>query len=178
MFTPHGHYVAPRLPGEQPSATVMQCGGVKVCPECTAFELDAYRMFIAPHLDNPEQQRMPSIPAVLTSPAPSQSAPTSEPLAVSIDGLRDWYQRYLELKDAESKIKDMLAEAREKIVEQAKAKLADLPQKTDFTIDGKPVLQLQKVTQRRIDSKRMKATRPDLYAAWSVESVQERLNIL
>jgi hypothetical protein len=59
-----------------------------------------------------------------------------------------------------------------------KSRFAELPAKTDFTIDGKPVLQRHVVIQQRVDTKKLKADRPDIHAQFVRPVEQERLNIL
>jgi hypothetical protein len=121
------------------------------------------------------------MPAVLNSPtpaAPSSPSGSAKPLAVPIDGVRDWYLRYLELKTAAKQIEDLLDEARSTLLDAVKSRFPDLPAKTDFTIDGKPVLQRQVVIQKRVDTKRLKAERPDVHAQFVRDVEQERLNIL
>jgi hypothetical protein len=170
MYTRHGHYIDPPIPGEIQPSMVARCGGVKACLQCTQEKLAAARLITS------------SLAlGVLTSPTPPvpSSAAGSEPLAVPIDGLKDWYQRFLELKDAEAKIKDMLAEAREMLLAPIKSQpgLADTS-KVNLVIDGKPVLQRHLVPQKRIDTKKLKAEDPGTAARYTVESVQERLNIV
>lgn len=177
MYTTHGHYIDPPMPGENSALVPLQCGGparghgIGACMDCTREEIAAARLYAPTQL-----------PAVLNSPAPTApslpSAGKSSPVQVPIDGVKDWYQRFLELKDAAKKIEDMLDEARSAILDSVKSQFADLPAKTDFTIDGRPVLQRQVVVQNRVDTKRLKAEKPDVHSEYLKSYEQERLNIL
>lgn len=165
MYTSHGHWFPPAVPGEPlvGELPVEQCAGLNGCPGCMT------------------EANMAAANAVLTSPtpaAPSSPSGSAQPLAVPIDDLKDWYQRYLELKDAESKIKDMLGEARETLLNAIKSKYAELPAKTNMTIGGRAVLQRQVVESNRVDTKRLRAEQPALAARYNVVSQSERLNIL
>jgi hypothetical protein len=169
MFTTHGHWFPPAVPGEQMPATIIQCGGPGGCQHC------------AEDCRSSPVQTGALMPAVLSSPtpaAPSSPSGSAKPLAVPIDGVKDWYLRYLELKTAAKQIEDLLDEARSTLLDAVKSRFADLPAKTDFTIDGKPVLQRQVVIQKRVDTKRLKAERPDVHAQFVRDVEQERLNIL
>lgn len=172
MFTTHGHWYPPAREGERPPNLIARCGGPGLCQQC-AVEV---------HLVTPQLVPVSLLPEVLNSqapPAPSLPlAGASSPVQVSIDGIRDWYFRFLELKDAAKKIEDALEEARSMILDSVKSRHAELPAKTNLTIDGRPVLQLQKVSQNRVDTKRLRTERPDLAKEFNVESNQERLNIL
>lgn len=184
MYTSHGHYIDPPVPGE-PSPNDhgrnwASCGGPArgngqgACLQCTQEEIAAARMFATPGAGG-------SVPAILSSPtpaAPASSSTSPKPLEVSIDAARDWYQRFLELKDAKAKIDEMLDEARTMILGVAKQQYEQLPDRTNFMIDGRPVLQRQVVQQTRVDSTRLKAERPDVHAAYLKTYDQERLNIL
>lgn len=170
MYTTHGHWYPPAVQGETHSA-VLNCGGLSGCAQCGG-EAIATQM----------ARQSQTLPPVLNSPAPTApslpSAGKSSPVQVPIDGVRDWYQRFLELKDAAKKIEDMLDEARSAILDSVKSQFAELPAKTDFTIDGRPVLQRQVVVQNRVDTKRLKAERPDVHSEYLKSYEQERLNIL
>lgn len=175
MYTTHGHWFAPAVPGE--TAPPMVCGGpTSGCLVCTTEQID-FNLKVIPGAS----AAVFGMPAVLTSPAPAPAVlpPASDkPLAVPIDGIKDWYTRYLELKAAAKQIEDMLDEARDMLLDAVESRYPDLPVKTDLTIDGKPVLQRQSVTQTRVDTKRLKADQPEVAARYSVTSTYRKLNIL
>lgn len=165
MYTTHGHWYPPAVQGDnQPRTLRCLWSSPMECADC-AREVMGHQL-----------------PSVLNSPAPTApslpSAGKSSPVQVPIDGVKDWYQRFLELKDAAKKIEDMLDEARSAILDSVKSQHTDLPAKTDFTIGGRPVLQRQVVVQNRVDTKRLKAERPDVHSEYLKSYEQERLNIL
>lgn len=115
------------------------------------------------------------------TPAPLVPSPTAAPVvpAACIDPLADWHQRYRELKDAEKKIVEMIDEARTVLMDSVKRVFVDgLPQDLDLTIGGRPVMHIKQVTQKRVDTKRLRREQPALAEQYSVESTQERLTIL
>lgn len=177
MYTAHGHWFAPAVPGEMVPQLTCLYGSLPDCPDCTRQVIN----FNIKTVTGASAQTFSEIPPVLNSPTPAApSSPSGSPklLAVPIDGLRDWYLRYLELKTAAKQIEDMLDEARSTLLDAVKSQFAELPAKTDFTIDGKPVLQRQVVVQKRVDTTRLKAERPDIHAQFVRPVEQERLNIL
>jgi hypothetical protein len=111
-----------------------------------------------------------------------QPFPAPVPLhtpAAMIDGLADWHRRYKELKNAEASIAAMIDEARTMLISSVKNTFIDgLPDDVDLTIGGVPVMHLKTVTQRRIDSTRLRREQPELADQYTKISTQERLTII
>lgn len=96
--------------------------------------------------------------------------------SVPLDAVADWVVRYRELKTAESQIKDMLAEARERILECAKAQ--NPADDAQLTVSGQAFLRRQMVTQSRVDTTRLKRDHPSLAQAYTTTSTYEKLTII
>lgn len=171
MYTTHGHWFPPAAPGEQPPLPthVVLCGGPGACPVCATET----------HLAAVSNGLLTGTMAVLNSPTPGPvpSPPSGSP-SFPLDGIRDWVARYLELKDAAKRIEEKLDEAKAVINDAIKSQLPEIPDKLDLTIGGRPVLRRQVVSHNRVDTKRLRAERPDIAKEYTVEGQQERLNIL
>lgn len=115
---------------------------------------------------------------VLNSPTPPAPLPATGSPSLPIDGVRDWYIRYLELKDAEAQIKARLDEAKSVLMDSVQSRFPELPDKLDLTIDGKPVLRRHVVHAENVDVRRLRAERPDIAQAYRKTVTQTRLNIL
>jgi hypothetical protein len=171
MFTTHGHWFAPSIPGEPRQEQVQaSCPGIAACPQCVNETIRNSQDFPGGMLGVLNAQAPPVVPL--------SSAPQPGVMEVPVDELADWYQRYLELKDAQSKISDMVDEARSTFLDALARRHAELPDKVNMTIKGKPVLQRQVVIQNRVDTTRLRREQPQLAEQYSKLVRQERLNIL
>ncbi len=167
MYTNHGHWFsASGEPDPMTSTIKVKCGGLSMCPEC------------ARHLGRTGGMILGQVPELLgVQPAAPVDAP---PGSIQLDAISDWVDRYKELKAAESKIKEMLAEARDRILDQVQRhqdhggpQLIDAP----LTVRGVPVLHWQTVTQSRVDTTRLKRDRPEVAEQFMVTSSHEKITI-
>lgn len=195
MFTTHGHWFAPGVAGESPdNRPDPSCYGPLACLSCAQEVAQAtgtpdsithvQKLAADPvyrhHAETMAEQQGLARLGVLATPAPPVPAVASSTgvLEVPVDELTDWYQRYLEAKDAEAKIKEVVNEARATFLDALNRRYAELPDKVNMTIGGRPVLQRQVVVQNRVDTTRLRNEQPALAKQYSKEVRQERLNIL
>lgn len=157
MYTTHGHWFAPAIPGEMGPAVsqAVRCGGPTACVTCMQ---DVQRAQLA------LQQVQPS-------------APTGKP-TIRLDAIADWVARYKELKAAEATLTDWIKEARDRILEATRSVQLELPDDAELTVAGRPVLHRQMVTSRRLDTKAVTKDHPELAARYTIVSESERLTIL
>lgn len=170
MFTTHGHWFEPTLPGEQAPPMVARCAGPAGCGQCYAEWLVHQQ---------PQPTPAAVVEALRTPPGVAPGPKSDSRPRVAIDPVRDWYQRYRDLKDQAKRLDDEIDQAKVMMLECARRVTGteDL-ENVDLTVGGHPVLSYKTVVQRRVDTKRLKLARPDIAEEFTTESVQRRLDIL
>lgn len=201
MYTTHGHWLSNTdepPTGEFPPAMAVPCLGPLGCTVCAidvanhpdtqseaaarhanrmqtdkvylhhAETMASSQMYQQANVDFQARSILDQLPSDAPLPTPAGSVP--------LDAVADWVVRYRELKAAEAKVKEMLAEARDRILECAKAQ--NPADDAQLTVAGQTFLRRQMVTQSRVDTTRLKREHPSLAQAYTTTSTYEKLTIV
>lgn len=90
----------------------------------------------------------------------------------------DWVRRFKELKAAEAKIKGLLEEARDNIMDCVRRGGAEEVSDLSLCVSGEPTLRLRRVEQSRVDVTRLRREMPDLAQAYTKRTEIVRLEIV